>query len=389
MLLRYGVKSLFAYNGHFDKRHLLTLEGFDWFDLAIVFSSLDLNHHIEIKTFALSYMKAEYGKAHLDESGDGVRYDSLFGDKNQFISWFDLECRLVGFGKAGPRLVKGYSFDRMVRVFPGCKRYKETHNGCIDAIDEAVAMQLMAVDRDEYRIGWLRDTRMEKNKRAEIEESRRTFDISFHETLSMSYMEYVEYLLSKYGKVKDDYFEILDEGKFLSRNYNLCRYSYCGDYVVIGERKIPVIGTEYDSILTNRKGDIFDNMTFWFSPEEKLYICWGVKGRYSRTHEGLLCHHIDEDKGAVLSNPHFAKDYPFSYQKKERLVYCDYIEHLLLHYKLKGEECSGYDLIVAEIKQFMKGNVRYEWLLPCVKRMMERTDDIQTLLSEEILNLDE
>lgn len=51
----------------------------------------------------------------------------------------------------------------------------------------------------------------------------------------------------------------------------------------------------------------------------------------SRTNEGLICHHIDEDKAYNLSVSERALDYPFDYQKKERLVYCNYIEHLLLH----------------------------------------------------------
>ena len=51
----------------------------------------------------------------------------------------------------------------------------------------------------------------------------------------------------------------------------------------------------------------------------------------SRTNEGLICHHIDEDKAYNLSVSERALDYPFDYQKKERLIYCNYIEHLLLH----------------------------------------------------------
>lgn len=53
--------------------------------------------------------------------------------------------------------------------------------------------------------------------------------------------------------------------------------------------------------------------------------------RISRTEEGLFCHHIDEDKGINLSDPEYAIEQPFEYQKSDRLVYCNYIEHLLLH----------------------------------------------------------
>lgn len=54
----------------------------------------------------------------------------------------------------------------------------------------------------------------------------------------------------------------------------------------------------------------------------------------SRTSEGLYCHHMDEDKGGNLSTLPQAKMQPFAWQKKERLVYCNAIEHLILHIKI-------------------------------------------------------
>ena len=57
----------------------------------------------------------------------------------------------------------------------------------------------------------------------------------------------------------------------------------------------------------------------------------------SRTAEGLFCHHIDEDKAIMLSNDEYATRNPFEYQKKNRLVYCNLLEHLLLHVKIAEE----------------------------------------------------
>lgn len=51
----------------------------------------------------------------------------------------------------------------------------------------------------------------------------------------------------------------------------------------------------------------------------------------TRTSEGLYCHHIDEDKVIMLSNDKIAGQNPFEYQKANRLVYCNFLEHLLLH----------------------------------------------------------
>ncbi len=56
--------------------------------------------------------------------------------------------------------------------------------------------------------------------------------------------------------------------------------------------------------------------------------------KVSRTSEGLVCHHMDEDKGGNLGNPPQAKMQPFEWQAKERLVYCNFLEHLILHMKI-------------------------------------------------------
>ena len=60
-----------------------------------------------------------------------------------------------------------------------------------------------------------------------------------------------------------------------------------------------------------------------------------IKNRnVSRISEGLFCHHIDEDKGNNLGEPRWAQKQPFEWQKKDRLVYCNLLEHLLLHIKI-------------------------------------------------------
>lgn len=53
--------------------------------------------------------------------------------------------------------------------------------------------------------------------------------------------------------------------------------------------------------------------------------------KVTRTSEGLICHHICEDKAIMLCNPEYARNNPFEYQRSQNLVYCDYLEHLLLH----------------------------------------------------------
>ena len=62
--------------------------------------------------------------------------------------------------------------------------------------------------------------------------------------------------------------------------------------------------------------------------------CKAKRAKVSRSSEGLYCHHIDEDKGSDLSHSVSARRQPFLWQKAERLVYCNSIEHLILHIKI-------------------------------------------------------
>lgn len=107
-------------------------------------------------------------------------------------------------------------------------------------------------------------------------------DLNAYESkLDLSYAEYVQELLDKYGSATDDYFS--------ERSY-----------------------TRF------KNGEI-----------KSL----GKKVGVSRTAEGLYCHHIDEDKQILISTPNAVRnfDIPFDYQRKDRLVYCNLIEHAILH----------------------------------------------------------
>lgn len=98
--------------------------------------------------------------------------------------------------------------------------------------------------------------------------------------LSKTYDEAIEYLLAKYGQAEDDYYREKSYERFF-------------------------------------KGEI-KNIT---------------RGKYSRSSEGLECHHIDENKFLNMTNSEFIKSQkiPFKYHKKEKLVFCDVIEHAILH----------------------------------------------------------
>lgn len=58
---------------------------------------------------------------------------------------------------------------------------------------------------------------------------------------------------------------------------------------------------------------------------------WNKNSKVTRTKEGLYVHHKYEDHAIMLGNPEYAKKNPYEWQMKENLIYCDLLEHLLLH----------------------------------------------------------
>lgn len=114
---------------------------------------------------------------------------------------------------------------------------------------------------------------------------------NYYKILELSYDEAVRFLLKKYGAAEDDYYREKSYEKFLN-----------------GEIK---------------------NIT---------------KGKYSRSSEGLECHHIDEDKFLNLTNKDFIKDQspPFKYHKKEKLVFCNVVEHAILHTLIAKETSLNF-----------------------------------------------
>lgn len=87
------------------------------------------------------------------------------------------------------------------------------------------------------------------------------------------------------------------------------------------ELKMPYV--ELSSYLIKKYGGaLYD---YFYTPE-----CKSKNKKVTRTSEGLYCHHIDEDKGGSLSESSSAIRQPFEWQRKERLVYCNILEHLIL-----------------------------------------------------------
>ena len=131
--------------------------------------------------------------------------------------------------------------------------------------------------------------------------------------------------------------------------------------------------------------------------------CKTKNKKVTRSNEGLLCHHIDEDKGYCLCSPVAAQCFSFGYQKKERLVYCNYIEHLLLHiligknsyWKRRStlESTTAFNLFItpgmgyicSDINGlFEKNGSSLKWKQRCYQEIKDNFDDYIFILNSFI-----
>lgn len=118
------------------------------------------------------------------------------------------------------------------------------------------------------------------------------------------------------------------------------KYGLSDEEIAFIESKVkPMDGTSYyESMLKTNYQDIVSALLKKYGSAKHNYFkdtaCKIKNTLVTRTNEGLFCHHIDEDKAIMLCNDKFAVNNPFEYQKADRLVYCNLLEHLLLHVKI-------------------------------------------------------
>ena len=155
------------------------------------------------------------------------------------------------------------------------------------------------------------------------------------------------------------------------------------------------IGT-YD--LTQTYADFVAHFLEKYSPAKHNYFtdasCTQKNPAVSRTSEGLFCHHIDEDKAIMLSNDQFAAKNPFEYQKADRLVYCNILEHLLLHVKIAEEPRSAdanqgelpgvggaVTMICRQINDYFNGyNFKQDYMVAAMKLIEDNYDEYIRIL---------
>lgn len=114
---------------------------------------------------------------------------------------------------------------------------------------------------------------------------------------------------------------------------------------------------------------------------------WNKNQKVARTKEGLLAHHKYEDHAIMLSTKEYAMNNPFEWQLAKNIVYCDYLEHLLLHILIceypaanKNEhESVGIggviNYIIPELNDFFSGwQTDQAWRKTCLELIKDEKD---------------
>lgn len=124
--------------------------------------------------------------------------------------------------------------------------------------------------------------------------------------------------------------------------------------------------------------------------------CKSKNQKVSRTGEGLFCHHIREDVADLLSSTHFAVKYPFEYQKAENLVYCNILEHLMLHVKISVIRSKETKILMPGVffisnqlnDMFKKNGGAMHWQKNCFSVVKENYQEYLMLLSIALHHVD-
>ena len=90
---------------------------------------------------------------------------------------------------------------------------------------------------------------------------------------------------------------------------------------------------EYEKIknLTYREYCDYLQIKYGIGRSDYMTKSWNKNPKCTRTNEGLFAHHKYEDHAISLADKNHAMFEPFEWQEAINIVYCDYLEHLLLH----------------------------------------------------------
>lgn len=145
---------------------------------------------------------------------------------------------------------------------------------------------------------------------------------------------------------------------------------------------------EYCDYLQSKYGiGIADYMTKSYNPNPKC----------KRTKDGLLAHHKKEDTMILLSKKEVAQMCPLEWQSKENIIYCDCLEHLLLHVlicKYPSNDKADFiragiggivNFIVPELNDLYSGWItKQSWRQNCHSKVLEDEEVYLSILKQFI-----
>jgi hypothetical protein len=125
------------------------------------------------------------------------------------------------------------------------------------------------------------------------------------------------------------------------------------------------------------------------------YTCKSKNPKVRRTKEGLFCHHIDEKIIPLLCKQECARKFSYDYQKADRLVYCNILEHLILHIKIyefskrkkakkkkKSTSIGGILTISQQINDYFDGVIfKEEYLIKTFELIENNFEDYINVLT--------
>lgn len=167
-------------------------------------------------------------------------------------------------------------------------------------------------------------------------------------------MQYSQYIsdeakeIDEYIKYNDIIYTICQELNDKDKRLGSCGiYSDYKDYVMYLLNKYGPVPYDYFN-------ESYDNVN---------------SAKNSRTKDGLEIHHIDEDQYLYLSSPKWCQyqRVPMECQKANRLVYCNKLEHLILHLRILEDYHSH------EIETYYKFGIKT--LISKINDYFEYTDD--------------
>lgn len=107
----------------------------------------------------------------------------------------------------------------------------------------------------------------------------------------------------------------------------------------------------------------------------------------TRTDEGLFCHHIKENEIPNLSDVDIAREVSFDFQRKENLVYCNWLEHILLHLLIAEENpasglgIGGANIMIQEIESLYENvEIKLPWVQNCFSVIENDFDVFESLI---------